>query len=84
MIADQDIQRLVSFKANQPWIKTTGQAEEVFRSNVDAIVIVTPVQTHYKLAREALLHGKHVLVEKPSTKSGCLDNRAFRPLRISR
>ena len=67
MIADLDIYRLASLKANQPWIKTTTRAEEVFRSNVDAVVIVTPVQTHYKLAREALLHGKHVLVEKPLT-----------------
>jgi predicted dehydrogenase len=37
------------------------------RSNVDAIAIATPVHTHYQLAREALLQGKHVLVEKPLT-----------------
>ena len=67
MIADLDIHRLASLKANQPWIKTTSQQDEVFSSDVDAIVIVTPVRTHYKLAREALLHGKHVLVEKPLT-----------------
>jgi len=69
MIADQDIQRLALLKANQPLIKTTSQAEDVFRSDVDAVVIVTPVRTHYKLAREALLHGKHVLVEKPLTSN---------------
>jgi predicted dehydrogenase len=33
------------------------------------VVIATPVRTHYRLAREALLHGKHVLVEKPLTAS---------------
>ena len=32
---------------------------------VDAVVIATPVPTHYELARQALLAGKHVLVEKP-------------------
>src|SRR5213079_1512646 len=37
------------------------------RSDVDGVVIATPVQTHYRLAKEALLRGKHVLVEKPLT-----------------
>ena len=46
MIADQDIHRLASLKANRPWMKTTSDAEELFRSDVDAVVIVTPVRTH--------------------------------------
>jgi predicted dehydrogenase len=54
---------------NQPWIQTTTLNEDIFRSDVDAIVIATPVSTHFQLAREALLHGKHVLVEKPLTAS---------------
>jgi predicted dehydrogenase len=33
--------------------------------HVDAIVIATPVATHYDIARRALIRGKHVLVEKP-------------------
>ena len=32
---------------------------------VDAVVIVTPAGTHFSLARDALLAGKHVFVEKP-------------------
>ena len=36
-------------------------------TDVDAIVIATPIQTHYPLARDAILAGKHVLVEKPLT-----------------
>ena len=36
-------------------------------TDVDAIVIATPIQTHYALARDAILAGKHVLVEKPLT-----------------
>lgn len=36
---------------------------------VDAIVIATPVDTHYPLSKAALLAGKHVLVEKPLTSS---------------
>jgi len=67
MVTDQDIHRLASLAANQPWIKTTTLPEDVFRSDVDGVVIATPVRTHYQLAKEALLYGKHVLVEKPLT-----------------
>ncbi|HVB75216.1 MAG TPA: Gfo/Idh/MocA family oxidoreductase [Ktedonobacteraceae bacterium] len=67
MVADSDKNRLAALKASKPWIKTTPLAQDVFDSDVDAVVIVTPVRTHYELAYEALLHGKHVLVEKPLT-----------------
>src|SRR5436305_4478317 len=69
MVADMDEYRLASLKISQPWMKTTARAEEVFRSEVDGVVIATPVRTHYRLAKEALLSGKHVLVEKPLTDS---------------
>jgi predicted dehydrogenase len=36
---------------------------------IDAVVIATPVFTHYHLAKKALLAGKHVLVEKPMTST---------------
>ncbi|MEO6891502.1 MAG: Gfo/Idh/MocA family oxidoreductase, partial [Ktedonobacteraceae bacterium] len=67
MISDLDRKRLASLGVSQPWVRTTTQVEDVFQSNVDAVVIATPVRTHYKLAREALLYDKHVLVEKPLT-----------------
>jgi predicted dehydrogenase len=41
----------------------------MFCSDVDGIVIATPIRTHYQLAKAALTHGKHVLVEKPLTAS---------------
>jgi predicted dehydrogenase len=69
MIADLDERRLTGISLQQPWIKTTTLLEDVFGSDVDAVVIATPVRTHYRLAKEALLHGKHVLVEKPLTAS---------------
>ena len=34
---------------------------------VDAVVIATPVSTHFELAMAALRAGKHVMVEKPMT-----------------
>ena len=67
MIADMDATRLVSSTVNFSSVQTTTRAEDVFRSDVDGVVIATPVQTHYRLAKEALLQGKHVLVEKPLT-----------------
>src|SRR6266496_2741680 len=67
IVADLDAYRLASFSLSRPWIRTTTKVEEIFRSDIDGVVIATPVRTHYQLAREALLHGKHVLVEKPLT-----------------
>src|SRR3989441_7615855 len=69
MIADMDATRLASSTGNFSSVRKTTQAEDVFRSDVDGVVIATPVRTHYRLAKEALLHGKHVLVEKPLTTS---------------
>ena len=37
--------------------------------DIDAVAITTPAITHYKIAKEALLAGKHVIVEKPATTS---------------
>ena len=67
MVADTDAYRLASLSINQPWIQTTTHVEDIYRSDVDGVIIATPVRTHYPLAKEALLHGKHVLVEKPLT-----------------
>lgn len=69
MIADLDPRRLASLRVAQGGPQTTTEIQEVLRSNVDAVVIATPVRTHFALAREALLHDKHVLVEKPLTAS---------------
>jgi len=67
MVADQDARRLAPLAVNQSWVKTTTLPEDVFRSDVDGVIIATPVRTHYQLAKKALLHDKHVLVEKPLT-----------------
>jgi predicted dehydrogenase len=37
--------------------------------SVDAVVIATPVSTHFGLAEQALLHGKHVLISKPMAQT---------------
>lgn len=69
IVADLNPLALKKAKDERPWIKTTTRLEDVFNSDVDAVAIATPVSTHFDLARKALLHGKHVLVEKPLTAS---------------
>jgi len=69
LVADIDAHRLAQLAVDQSSVQTTTQLQEVFSADVDGVVIATPVRTHYQLAKEALLHGKHVLVEKPLTTS---------------
>jgi predicted dehydrogenase len=53
-----------------PSLHLTTDFSEVLRSpNIDAVAIVTPVWTHYELAKAALENGKHVFVEKPFTSN---------------
>ncbi|TDI47012.1 MAG: gfo/Idh/MocA family oxidoreductase, partial [Acidobacteria bacterium] len=44
---------------------TTNIADVLDDATVSAVIIATPAETHYALARKALEAGKHVLVEKP-------------------
>jgi predicted dehydrogenase len=51
-----------------PGVKVTADAAEVLSSpEIDVVAVVTPVWTHYELAKAALENGKHVFVEKPFT-----------------
>jgi predicted dehydrogenase len=55
---------------NYPAIEITACASDVIGSpKIDAVAIVTPVWTHYELAKAALENGKHVFVEKPFTSN---------------
>jgi predicted dehydrogenase len=61
-------ERCQKIAALYPGTKYTQRADEVLSSpEVDAVAIVTPVCTHYSLAKQALNAGKHVLVTKPLT-----------------
>lgn len=67
MVADLHPERLADITALYPHVHVTHDHHELFGNGVDAVVIATPVRTHYTLAKAALLAGKHVLVEKPLT-----------------
>jgi predicted dehydrogenase len=69
-VCDLDQSRLGILKSKNPHIKTTTNYRDVLKDdNVHLLAISTPVSTHYKLARDALRAGKHVLIEKPMTSS---------------
>jgi predicted dehydrogenase len=67
-ICDADPVRLAAMGRRYPAAQTTTDHHKLVKdSELDAIAIVTPVATHFEIAREALQAGKHLLVEKPLT-----------------
>jgi len=69
-VSDFRQERLNVVSKAYPSIKTTTDPDEIINSkDVDAVVIATPVFTHYPLAKKALENGKHVLLEKPMTST---------------
>ena len=66
LICDRNEETLTQFRKNYPDIDTCIALNEVIsRKDIKGVVIATPAETHYNLAREALLAGRHVYVEKP-------------------
>src|SRR4051794_37201516 len=69
-ICDASPDRLNRFGAMYPAATAFSTLDEVLADgNVDAVVVATPVDTHYKLAAQVLAAGRHVLVEKPLARS---------------
>ncbi|MGD0884049.1 MAG: Gfo/Idh/MocA family oxidoreductase [Thermodesulfovibrionales bacterium] len=51
-----------------PHVELTHDCNDIITSpEIDAVAVITPVSTHYELAKRSLQHGKHVFVEKPFT-----------------
>ena len=64
--ADPDPTKLQGLKKRFPGIRAlTDYHDLLCDDTIDAIVVATPTNTHYEIACEALVAGKHVLVEKP-------------------
>ena len=69
-VCDQRSEALESVHLSYPAVPTTTDYEQVLAdAAVDAVVIATPISTHFALAKAALQAGKHVFVEKPMTSS---------------
>jgi predicted dehydrogenase len=72
-ICDRDPARLARFQRRHPLAQATDDADKVFADPaVDAVVIATPVCTHYELATASLTAGKHTFIEKPLAASAAL------------
>jgi UDP-2-acetamido-3-amino-2,3-dideoxy-glucuronate N-acetyltransferase len=66
LICDKDDAILQNLKEQYEGVEGCLATSDVLtRDEIDAVVIASPAETHFNLAREALLSGKHVFVEKP-------------------
>lgn len=66
LICDKNEALLSSYQKQLPNVDVCLAFNDVLgRKDIDGVVIATPAETHFTLAREALLAGKHVFVEKP-------------------
>jgi predicted dehydrogenase len=65
-VSDLSDKRLRMAQIHYPFIRVSKNALEVIRAkDIDAVAVATPVYSHYEFAKEALLAGKHIFVEKP-------------------
>ena len=70
-LCDVDDERRVEGAQSYPSAQVTSSFDDVLADeSVEAVVVATPVPTHYELARRALEAGKHVFVEKPPAMRG--------------
>ena len=66
LLCDKNETVLEKFQADYPGLESClALADVLNQSDIEGVVIATPAETHFHLAREALLAGKHVFVEKP-------------------
>jgi predicted dehydrogenase len=70
VICDTSEQRLRHMRRLHQDVATTTRFEDVLNdSEIDAVVIATPVRFHYEMARAVLFAGKHVFIEKPMART---------------
>ena len=70
VVCDKSAEALRRVKQAYPSVQVTSDFREALSAtNVDAMAVVTPVWTHFELAKAALENGKHVFVEKPFTST---------------
>jgi len=68
MVCDKSPKSIGRVRQSYPDMLVTGDADEILEAaDIDAVAIVTPVHTHFNLAKKALENGKHVFIEKPFT-----------------
>jgi predicted dehydrogenase len=68
-ICDSEASRVERFAARTRAESTTELDRMLDDPRTDAVIVATPISTHYEIARRCLEAGKHVLVEKPLASS---------------
>ena len=69
-VCDLNTERLKHIRSLYPDVEGITQTQQFLNgTNVDAVVIATPVKHHYSLAKASLLAGKHTFIEKPMASS---------------
>ena len=70
MVCDKSTAALKRAKQAYPELGGHHDPCDILRPpDIDAVAVITPVWTHFELAKGALEHGKHVFVEKPFTST---------------
>lgn len=66
VVCDLQEQRLTAIKKLYPHLATTNSFSSVLQDpSIHAVILATPMSTHYKLGKMVLEAGKHLFVEKP-------------------
>jgi predicted dehydrogenase len=69
-ICDLSEQRLRHMRRLYPEVATTNRFEDLLNdTEIDAVVIATPVRFHYEMAKASLNAGKHTFIEKPMART---------------
>jgi len=69
-VCDIDKKRLKHMQSLYPKVQTVSDYDQLVEdSEIDAVVIATPVRYHYDMARKSLLANKHTFIEKPMASS---------------
>jgi predicted dehydrogenase len=70
LVCDVDKKRLTHVKTLYPGVETTDQFDHLISdTDIDAVVIATPVRFHFEMAKRSLEAGKHTFLEKPMASS---------------
>lgn len=68
VICDANQEKIAKIQEIYPEIETTKNLKDILlNAQIQAVVVATPTATHYRIAKDVLLSGKHLFVEKPIT-----------------
>ena len=68
-VCDLDENKLKQVRIQYPYVNAISDYSTFIKQDIEAVIISTPVSSHFKLAKQALLHDINVMIEKPITAS---------------